>query len=29
MANVRAVLWQDDPERPIAIGRLQFLLPKI
>ena len=28
MANVRAVLWQDDPERPIAIGRLQFLLPK-
>lgn len=28
MANLRAVLWQDDPERPIAIGRLQFLLPK-
>ena len=28
MANIRAVLWQDDPERPIAIGRLQFLLPK-
>jgi acyl-coenzyme A thioesterase PaaI-like protein len=28
IANVRALLWQDDPERPIAIGRLQFLLPK-
>ncbi len=28
MANVRARLWQDDPERPIAIGRLQFLFPK-
>lgn len=28
MANLRAHLWQDDPERPIAIGRLQFLLPK-
>ncbi|MDC0375461.1 PaaI family thioesterase, partial [Pseudomonadales bacterium] len=28
MANLRAVLWQDDPERPIAIGRLQFLLSK-
>mgnify|MGYP001160247949 FL=1 len=27
-ANVRARLWQDDPERPIAVARAQFLLPQ-
>ena len=27
-ANVRAKLWQDDPDRPIAVARAQFLLPQ-